>query len=392
VFLGAGASKAAGFPLTGELLPIILRRLNANSLFAREGGPASPNRDQQRSAQLHGAFDSVLPGRRYIAPDRLPLVTELLSLVDHALANGTVLGPQFGREDGQTIRWLLVEAIYKAIQFTDEGERRVPILTTVKPFVEWLLGRGAIGDEVSVLTSNYDLVVDDLVFRGIMNTPIDSTKQAISEEESNTAKDRLVAGTKWFGQRVDFGHVWRSVIDGSVIGRPEQPYIRLLKLHGSLNKARCPACEHTYVNALNDIAHYAFAIGAKGENTCHCGAKLEPSLVAPSFARTDSDPSLRAVWQASLEALRVAEEWILVGYSFPVEDLAIRSMFLRALSGRRQRPKITVVQRTSGEADRYAAYFKGVTSSTEDYQYFDGGLEAFVATITPPSNKPPLVT
>jgi hypothetical protein len=33
VFMGAGASKSFGFPLTGELLPLIKREIDANTLF-----------------------------------------------------------------------------------------------------------------------------------------------------------------------------------------------------------------------------------------------------------------------------------------------------------------------------------------------------------------------
>jgi len=58
------------------------------------------------------------------------------------------------------------------------------------------------------------------------------------------------------------------------------------------------------------------------------------------------DPNLLEVWKAALEALRMAERWIIVGYSMPPEDVAIRSLFLRAWQGRRysKKPLIRVIQ------------------------------------------------
>jgi hypothetical protein len=56
-----------------------------------------------------------------------------------------------------------------------------------------------------------------------------------------------------------------------------------------------------------------------------------------------AETSLLAAWQAALEALRTAEEWVFVGYSLPSEDIAIRSTLLRAYRGRKVLPRVTVI-------------------------------------------------
>jgi hypothetical protein len=68
-------------------------------------------------------------------------------------------------------------------------------------------------------------------------------------------------------------------------------------------------------------------------------------MVAPSFVRDIRDPNLLQVWNSALEAMRQAEKWVIIGYSMPAEDIAIRSMFIRAFHGHRREPQITVVQR-----------------------------------------------
>src|SRR5882724_4142855 len=72
--------------------------------------------------------------------------------------------------------------------------------------------------------------------------------------------------------------------------------------------------------------------------------KLEVQIVSPSFVRDIRSPNLSSVWQSSLNWLREAKDWIIIGYSFPDEDMNIRSLFARALASSAVDPKITVIQ------------------------------------------------
>ena len=67
-------------------------------------------------------------------------------------------------------------------------------------------------------------------------------------------------------------------------------------------------------------------------------------LVAPSLIRDVRDPVLLEVWRSAVELLRTATKWVIVGYSFPLEDIAIRSMLLRSYRGREKPPKVDIVQ------------------------------------------------
>jgi hypothetical protein len=110
-------------------------------------------------------------------------------------------------------------------------------------------------------------------------------------------------------------------------------------------------------------------------NTCVCRdeVKLQLHIVSPSFIREIRDASLLNVWRSALEWMRNAEEWFVVGYSLPPEDLAIRSMLLRAYGARRKKPKVTVVQLGAGDRARYQLLFPGCT-------YRADGLEGFLDT------------
>src|SRR5690606_10604 len=146
--------------------------------------------------------------------------------------------------------------------------------------------------------------------------------------------------------------------------RPPAPKFRIFKLHGSLNWLRCPLCEYIYVNPYGEIAELAFSRQRSWGNSCHCGySPLQMHIVTPSLVRQINDPNLRELWKSSLEALRQADTWIMIGYSFPAEDLAIRSLFTRAWHGRSGAggqvgpPRIRVVQRGDSSRSRYELYF-----------------------------------
>lgn len=79
VFLGAGASKAFGLPLTKEIFPLLIQKLENNTLF----------RGNMKEIELLRHFlNSLLPGLDLIQEKEYPLITDILSLLDHSIAEG----------------------------------------------------------------------------------------------------------------------------------------------------------------------------------------------------------------------------------------------------------------------------------------------------------------
>ena len=70
------------------------------------------------------------------------------------------------------------------------------------------------------------------------------------------------------------------------------------------------------------------------------------------MVRDIRDPNILQIWMSALEAMRLAGKWHMIGYSMPPEDLAIRSLLIRAFHARgyrddmaqRKAPEVTVVQ------------------------------------------------
>ena len=89
------------------------------------------------------------------------------------------------------------------------------------------------------------------------------------------------------------------------------------------------------------------------------------------MVRQIREPNLLMVWQRSLETLRRAKRWIIIGYSLPGEDLAIRSILMRAERGHQASPNIEVFQRDATLLDRFRLLFPSC-------RYELGGIERFI--------------
>ena len=310
IFLGAGASKSFGFPLTSEVLPRVRSRLRAKQLFDGISG------DKRQESRLRSLLKCLLPGIDEIEDKNLPLITEILSLVDYSLLSASVSSKALSRNDLEELRRLLERAIVETLEWPYTS---LDVPPRLRRFADWLYQLASAGESIAIISTNYDISVETELFHKL--------------DLSSLA------------DKVDFGLEWRNPWRDQLHCRPQNPFYRLFKLHGSLNWLHCPLCDHIYINTKGSIIHNAFKKVRDNQSSCHCGYwPLAPLIVAPSTVRDVRNSNLVEVWRHSLEALRRAEQWIMIGYSFPSEDVAIRSMFLRAYSSRAMRPEVEVVQ------------------------------------------------
>jgi hypothetical protein len=113
------------------------------------------------------------------------------------------------------------------------------------------------------------------------------------------------------------------------------------------------------------------------------------------MVRTIRDPDLLTIWRSALDAMRIADDWIIVGYSLPAEDIAIRSILLRAYHGRGRngkQPDVRIVLRRPRPEnpdtdkrleDRYRQLFP-------ECQFEYGGFETFIESLPEPEKHYPV--
>ena len=125
------------------------------------------------------------------------------------------------------------------------------------------------------------------------------------------------------------------------VRRPNSPIVSLYKLHGSANWLRCPSCDRVYVNRGGQFWKRGAGTRRPRGNTCACSR--------PGCSRRSCHPRSpgmcmnRICHQFGTMRWRRAdsENWILIGYSFPDENIrACGRCFTRAYGARTVPPKI----------------------------------------------------
>lgn len=113
------------------------------------------------------------------------------------------------------------------------------------------------------------------------------------------------------------------------------------------------------------------------------GARLEriPTLVPPVMdkSRHYASNELMIVWNHAHEAIRRAEEIVIVGFSFPPTDISCQFLFKSAIqSGTR----VVVVNKDPNVIQRYEAVFSEVDEVKLDFAYVGGDdpLSKYIAT------------
>jgi NAD-dependent SIR2 family protein deacetylase len=347
LFTGAGASRAIGYPLTKELLPLVRTSLKNGTLFNQT---ARHPRNEECRKDLRRMLGRLLPGFNKVGDRDLPLITDLFSLVEYAILSGETLS--IGGEQSlrrcrdllkQAMTDVFIENFRRSYDRDDPEEKREEDL--LHQLLAWIKRqRGTLG----IVTTNYDIGIEfEMARRGALSA-----------------------------KGLDIGFDWRHPDNGRIYTRPAKPSFRYYKLHGSFNMLHCGTCGHVYFNPWGSIVHQVFRPKIDWANTCHCrdDVRLEMHLVSPSLVRDIRDANLLSTWRSALEWMRRADRWVIVGYSLPQEDLAIRSLILRAYATAEKKPSVTVVQQGQEAEPRYRLLFPKYK-----FKYRGDGLGAFLS-------------
>jgi NAD-dependent SIR2 family protein deacetylase len=345
VFSGAGLSKAFGYPITSELLDRAMTAAEQNDL----GEGKSSRKDCQRFLEMVNRAAPGLKNSRKLR--KQILITDLFSMVEHCLAMEEPLGSLTVIELIEFRRLLkfAISDVLASVALTVENDRRIASTQDKlrDRIAAWIHG---MGKAATLITTNYDIEIDQAIYHLIDNG---------EHDHGHIAKT------------VDLGFEWRDIgTKGKIHPRPKAPECSIFKLHGSLDTLRCPTCGHVYFNRDGTIAWQAFRKTLDPNNTCHCSkTRLDLHIVPPTFVRSLRDANLAVIWRNALERLRLASRWIFIGYSLPAEDMAIRSLILRAYVARKKRPKIQVISKGTDAKARYDSMFPR-------YQFHADGIES----------------
>lgn len=346
-FLGAGFSRNFGYPLTGEIMPKIINDLRCNDLFQLEN--KKTNKDLKLESDLLKFIYLLYPGlkdSKLRDSKSIPSIVEVLSFVDHCCFYNIPPHPKLDRVNLKYFQELLNRAVGELLVTYDLEPYKKKEETILTNFLKSI--RDITDDKsVTIITTNYDLIID-LAF----------TKLA---KHNN----------------IDYGIPYREINSDKIVLPNSKSLLKYYKLHGSLNWLKCDFCGHYYINANGSIIHQAYKEGLNRNNLCICNntIRLNTVLVAPSLVRDIRDSNLLQIWKASMEAIRISDKLVFIGYSLPAEDFAIRSILMRGINGRKKRQLIIdVVQQGDDAKPNYINIFG------REITYINLGLDSYLST------------
>lgn len=112
--------------------------------------------------------------------------------------------------------------------------------------------------------------------------------------------------------------------------------MKILKLHGSLNWLQCPRCQRVYVDLDDKIAinQYVNPINCR-----HCDKnfgiekshELSSNMIMPTYLKNLTNPQYKLIWQNAGVELSEAKKIVFIGYSLPQADYEMRQLLSRMI-------------------------------------------------------------
>lgn len=318
-FLGSGASKASVFAL-----PCMKGFFSYDDFTDRD----YPN--------LTKFVDDRFPGTGLGDLNLEEVITCLELSLDHV--------GSFGRShDGRIWDARLEFDKYAAKRFTIPGSESSDLH-------ELLIGKDIASDvcEDTVITVNYDLIVDQTLYKSSPKQPNGADLQPGCLLERMYS---LLAA--------------QSVIDGprASLLRKEMQLGFYLKLHGSLDWLYCGNQECSY--------HRQFFANWMGSTPAHnavgdpcgmCGAPLVSVLIPPTMMKTFGQfPKLGLLWSLAHRELKAAERIVVFGLSFAPSDYYLRWLFRSVITDRSNVPQIFNINTDGGASAKIIRELTGVT-------------------------------
>ncbi|HBR18198.1 MAG TPA: hypothetical protein DD725_11450 [Deltaproteobacteria bacterium] len=324
--LGAGFSKAAGFPLADGLVSFIQDYLST-----------SRNTDD---IDFNQEFADVLKENPSFLKDNVEL---FLTYIDLALLNRSVgIFTRFASpHDLRLFRMKLSRAIVRAF---DNAHFQLVERFSNKELYSKFCEQLQDGD--SVITFNYDLIVEQELWRQRKWTYLDGYG---------------------LGKCInDFKAQWGGTYPSDL---PTKSMINVYKLHGSLGWAYDDPSEQFFFKGMSDYFDGRLLYGEKSLSP-NVSAQLDggTALIEPSYIKLFNRKPLLDIWEKAFKVLQQSDELIVIGYSLPEADSAARA-FLAGGVRSSQMTSITVVDREKSVFEKYEmAFGKKIVNEPQTFE------------------------
>lgn len=340
--LGAGFSAMSGLPLQSGILPRILNFSYLDDFPQDLQLVDTWSEDYKKIVEY---FKDVLRG----SPN--PSLEDLFTLLDQAIEAESNIRSYNWKElidVRDALKRLILIVFYPPILAEKDSYNYI-----ASKIIRRRITAGQKNDTVSVVTLNWDTLLEDSIFNCINGLKIDN--------------------------RIDVDYCCRTnPLPGS--GSPHTCSLtqksrglynlKVLKLHGSMNWLMCPACNMLYTG-----------LGGKEKQaevylkdcTCPNCAKTKQKVnlnhffVTPTFLKAFTNPHIKMTWYNAFIELNEADEIVFLGYSFPQADYHFRALIRSAI---RPGTKVKVVLSSSDNPKRVPAKVRSYLPSQRYVDFF----------------------
>ncbi len=324
IFLGAGASKAEGAPLQGELF---------RDYFSSPAFRKSRARMDRELAEFFSGMFHIDVKHGDISRIDFPTFEEVLGLTDLAIMRKEAFRhfdiENRDRNSGRLrfVAQYLVFLVAKVLHVKLGDRARLH-----RNLVSALREGNELRNTVFVST-NYDILIDN----------------ALTEEQPN-------------GIYLDYGVEFRNFDWPNDWQRPQRgSSVSLFKPHGSLNWLFCPTCNELEITPKEKGVVTRLISEFANKRCLECRSVYSPMIVPPTFYKDLNNVFLSSIWNRTDVALRKVNHIIFCGYSFPDADIHIKYLLKRAQTNREGVLKVTVINHFAGKEPE--------TSKQEKYRY-----------------------
>lgn len=307
--LGAGFSVDAGAPTQLNVLPEAMRLYNERPTYFNE-----------RKFNLFKSFLTVQLGYSIKQISSVEL-EDIFTPLDRCLSDNS----QFrgiGLTDIMEVREAVFYVVGKTIQLVLKNTSRSK--DYINEFGKYLVAKSSERlngeyrnvDPVSVISANWDILLDNSIYEALRSGDHDAVVDYCCYISSRDESDESIKpGLEKLGQG-GFN-------------------VKLLKLHGSLNWLQCPRCMRLYARFFkkDGVLDYDNL-----ESCRHCDSnfpeeldnhKLASNLIMPTFIKDLSNPQYKIIWQNAGIEISEADKIVFIGYSLPNADFEMRQLLSR---------------------------------------------------------------
>jgi hypothetical protein len=311
IFLGAGASKADGAPLQGELFREYFS-MNRDPYYVDE-------MDRELTSFFGEMFHIDVNGD--LTEVIFPTFEEVLGLTDLAILRKESFR-NFDIENRATnsgrLRFIAQYLVFLLAKVLDSKLEYRP--TYHRRLVNALY-RDKVLQDVLFVSTNYDILIDN----------------ALTEEHLH-------------GIDLDYGVEFRNFERPDDWRRPQQDRrVLLFKPHGSLNWLFCPTCNELEITPKEKGVVTRLISDFQNAACPHCRSVYSPLIVPPSFYKDLNNVFLSSIWNRTDVALRQVKHIIFCGYSFPDADIHIKYLLKRAQTNRDSMLRFTIINNHPGK-------------------------------------------